>query len=306
MLPRCAYGRLIQSQYAAAAAASTEGGARALALEDAFGRMVCQFYRAWAELLAGSWGTASLVLDESLNLAERNGHRSWRTIYAALRAWLLRETGALEAALQLAGESVAESRGLGVAQAELLTETQLGLAIVDMSGRPAAPPLNEAIEILQRIIARMDREPMLMGFAWRMPVLIGLSTAHRRCCAWHDAERTAQEACDLAASSGERTWLGLARIAQAKAAAAQHDQGRAATALADAIAAVENADAPLAAWRVYACAARMSAAQGRVDEALQHQSRAAGVIRRLSESLPPDSVLRRTFLTSDDVQAALV
>jgi DNA-binding winged helix-turn-helix (wHTH) protein len=306
MLPRCAYGRLVQSQYRAAATAAAEGGDRALALEDAFGRMVCQFYRAWAELLAGSWGTTDAVLDESLNLAERNGHRSWTTIYGALRAWLLRETGAHDAALELAQDAVAESRAMGVAQAELLTQTQLGLAIVDQAGGIGAPPLSEGREILEALIARIDREPMLMGFAWRMPILIGLSTAHRRCCAWNEAEDAARKACDLAASSGERTWLALAWIAQTKAALKQGDQDRGKAALDRAIAAVEEGGAPLAAWRVYACAARLSAAQRRAGEALQHQARAAAVIRQLSDSMPAQSDLRRTFLNSGEVRAALV
>jgi DNA-binding winged helix-turn-helix (wHTH) protein len=306
MLPRCAYGRLVQSHYAAAAAAATEGGERALVLEDAFGRMVCQFYRAWAELLGGSWGTTSAVLDESLNLAERNGHRSWTTIYSALRAWLLRETGAHEAALRLAREAVAESRGLGVAQAELLTQTQLGLAIVDCADAGGGPSLGEGREILETLVARMDRESMLMGFAWRMPVLIGLSDAHRRCRDWKEAERTAQEACDLAASSGERTWLALARIAQMKAALKQGDQDRGKAAIDLAIASVAEGGAPLAAWRVYASAARLSAAQGRVEEALRHQAHASEVISQLSDSFSPESGLRRTFVNSREVQAALV
>src|SRR5262249_741171 len=274
MLPRCAYVRLAQSRYGAAAAAAEEGARRALALDDAFGCMVCQFYRIWAGILAGQWAATDRVLADSLELAARNGHRSWGTLYAALRAWLLREAGARPAALQLARDAVDAARGLGVPQADLLTQTQLGLTIVDSSASGDGPAVAEAVEILERIVARLDREPRLMGFAWRMPVLIGLSTAHRRGGAWTKAEATAQEACELAAMSGERTWLALAWMARAERALAEDETDAAGTALERALAAVDEVDAPLAAWRVHACAARTAAAHGRGDQAMHHQSRA--------------------------------
>ena len=305
MLPRCAYVRLAQSDYAAAAAAATDGGARALAMDDAFGRMVCLFYRMWAELLAGSWGTTDLVLAESLQLAERNGHRSWKTLFATFRAWLLRETGAHEAALRLARDGVEEARFLEAPQADLLTQTQLGLAIVDASETPDGPRVAEGLAILSGIITRMDREPMLMGFAWRMPVLLGLSAAHRRCRAWTEAQAAAEEACELAAMSGERTWLALGWTARAEAALAQGDHDGAGGAIDRAIVTVGEKDAPVAAWRVHACAARTAAARGRSDAALEHQSRAASVINRLADSMASSDDLRRTFLGSRDVQAAL-
>jgi hypothetical protein len=71
-----------------------------------------------------------------------------------------------------------------------------------------------------------------------------------------------------------------------------------------AIATVADGGAPLAAWRVYACAARRSAAQGRTDEALRYQAHAAAVINQLSGSLPADSDLRTAFLNSREVRAA--
>src|SRR5262249_43722968 len=152
------------------------------------------------------------------------------------------------------------------------------------SSRSGGPGIGEAVEILERIVARLDREPMLMGFAWRMPVLIGLSAAHRLVGAWSKAEAGAQEACTLAATSGERTWLALAWMARAERALAEGEAGAADTALDFAVAAVSDVDAPLAAWRVLACAARTAAAHGRVDRALDHHARAASVIASLADA----------------------
>lgn len=305
MLPRCSYVRLAQSDYRGAAAVAIEGGVRALAIDDAFARMVCQFYRIWAELLAGSWGSTDVVLAESLQLADRNGHRSWRTLYGTFRAWLLRETGAHDAALRLAREGVEESRTLGVPQAELISQTQLGLTIVEASRQPGGPALSEGREILEQIIARLDRERMLLAFSWRMPVLLGLSAAYCRDGAWKAAEAAAQEACELAASSGERTWLALGCTALAETAMAQRACDRAGESIDRAIAAVATGDVPLAAWRVHACAARVAAMRGETADAVAQRTRAAQVITQLADSLPLTSDLRRSFLHRPDVQEVL-
>jgi hypothetical protein len=302
MQPRCSYVRLAQGQYAAAAEAAADGGARALAIDDAFGRMVCQFYRIWAELLAGSWGATDRLLAESLQLAERNGHRSWQTLYSAFRAWLLRETGDHDGSLRIARSAVDEARGLGVPQANLLTQSQLGLTLVSA---PEGVDVAEGRAVLERIVERLDREPMLMGFSWRMPVLIGVSTAHRRCREWAAAEAAAEEACGLAATSGESTWLALAWTARAEAALAVRALDAAAAAVDGAVRAVAEKDAPLAAWRAHACAARVAAAESRTGVALDHQSRAASLIDRLADSMAASPALRRTFLASHDVRAAL-
>jgi DNA-binding winged helix-turn-helix (wHTH) protein len=306
MLPRCSYVRLVQGRYADAATAAAEGGDRALATDDAFGRMVCQFYRAWAELLAGWWGRADALLTESLELAERNGHRSWQILFVALRAWLLREAGAPQAARAHAEQAVDDARAVGVPLGDLVAQTQLGLSMLDdASDEAGVPGTNEGLEVLEHLRDRLAREPMLMGSAWRMPVHVGLSLAYRRRRDWADAELEARRACDLAATSGERTWLALGWTAHAEVALAQEAYDRAGDALDCAIAALADGDAPVAAWRVHACAARVAAVLGQPQRALEHQTRAASVIRRLAESMAATSDLRRTFLNSQDVQAAL-
>jgi tetratricopeptide (TPR) repeat protein len=299
MLPRCSYVRLVQGQYAVAATAATEGARLALAADDAFGRMVCQFYRAWAELLAGWWGSADALLTESLQLAERNGHRSWQILFAALRAWLLREAGAPEAARAQAQQAVDASRTIGAPFGELLAQTELGLAMLETSAT------NEGLELLEGLVARLEREPMLMGWVWRMPLHVGLSTAHRVRRVWREAEVEARHACEIAVSSGERTWLALGWTEQADLALVQGAYKQASQALERAFVALTNVDAPIAAWRVHACAARVAAAQGHAEMSFEHRTRAASVIKQLADSLPADSDLRSTFLNRRDVQAAV-
>jgi hypothetical protein len=220
MLPRCAYVRLAEGRYAAAAAVAREGSTRALAANDAFGRMVCQFYGVWAELLQGSWGGADELLAESLQLAERNGHRSWEMLFAALRAWLLREAGAPAEARRAAWQAVQDRARIRRAVRGTDRGDAAGAGECSTSTTPGG-----ALEILEGLDARLEREPMLMAAAWRMPIHIGTSAAHRRLKAWTKAEDERERARELAARSGERTWLALGMAGVRRAGARSRQPG---------------------------------------------------------------------------------
>ena len=271
------YVRLVQSQYAAAAAVATEGGgarARERRRLHADGLSVLSRVGRGARRIVG---VTDVVLAESLQLAERNGHRSWRILSAALRAWFLREIGAHEAAVHLAREAVEQSRPLEVAFATLLTQTQIGLAIVDASQQPGGPDVREGLISSNGSSRGMHSEPTLMGMAWRMPILVGLSSAHRLGRRRDGTpKRPPGRPADLAATSGERTWLALGWLSHAEIAIDLNDFGKAEAALDRALAALSGVDAPLAAWRVHACAVRVAAAQGRTDPAARHRDARGG------------------------------
>ena len=177
------------------------------------------------------------------------------------------------------------ARAFAVPFAELIAETQLGLAMLDLDDARGA------LEILEGLDARLEREPMLMAAAWRMPIHIGTSAAHRRLKAWTKAEDEAERARELAARSGERTWLALGWLASAELALEHGNQERARAAIDQALAVTANGDTPTAAWRVHASAVTIAAAQGQAERALDQRKRAATVIGQLADSLsaPSDS-----------------
>src|SRR5262249_1230502 len=190
----------------------------------------------------------------------------------------------------LAERAANDAAAIGVPLGELVARTQLGLALVDASDGPAA------LAVLTSVRERLDREPMLMGSIWRLPLHIGLSAAHRQRRAWTDAEAEADRARGLAARSGGQTWLALAWTAHAEVARARSELAQAKQLLERAAAALVEADAPLAAWRVHACASNIAAAEGRPDLAAELHGRASSVLQGLHDSLPPSSDLRRSTL----------
>ncbi|MGH6820622.1 MAG: hypothetical protein ACREDU_07150 [Methylocella sp.] len=83
----------------------------------------------------------------------------------------------------------------------------------------------------------------------------------------------------------------LARIALAEG-----NFEEAETRLGQALTLVEQAEVPLAAWRVHAVAAEFEARQGHQADAEHHQERSARVIRELLDRLGHEAELRSNLL----------
>jgi DNA-binding winged helix-turn-helix (wHTH) protein/tetratricopeptide (TPR) repeat protein len=299
LLARCAYVRLARSQYAAAAAAAQESGDLALAANDAFGRMVNRFYGAWAQLLAGRWGDAHEMLRETERFAGRNGHGSWAIQFQLLRAWLLREIGAFETARSVAERAFNASCEMNFPFGELVGQTQLGLALIDMNR------YEEGVALLERLLKRLDHEAMLMGWLWGLPVHLGLSDAYRGLKSPAQSMAHAEHTCNVAAQCGERTWLARGWMAQGETARSMGLNADADHAVAQALAFISDDETPTAAWRIHARVAEWRLAQNRTEDALHHRAAAEGIVRQLTQSLGPTSELGRMFLASPEVQQLL-
>jgi hypothetical protein len=114
-----------------------------------------------------------------------------------------------------------------------------------------------------------------------------------------------QELCRLAATSGERTYLALARQGLAEAALAQRDPADARRELSEALDTIDGYEVPLAEWRVCATAARTELARGRRVAADAYWTRSTAVLDRLAASLEDDADLHRSFLAQPAVQTVL-
>jgi hypothetical protein len=66
---------------------------------------------------------------------------------------------------------------------------------------------------------------------------------------------------------------------------------------------LEEAEAPLAEWRVYATAARLHEQRRRKAEAEQYWTRSAAVLQRLADLLGDEVELRHSLLTHPSVRA---
>jgi hypothetical protein len=141
-----------------------------------------------------------------------------------------------------------------------------------------------------------------MDWILQMPLRLGLAECGL---AQRDRDRSRdhlEELCRLAATSGERTYLGLGRQALAAMALAAGDVHGATSQLSEALQAIDGYEVPLAEWRIYATAARLELARGHPQKAGDYWARSARVIDGLATSLEEESDLQRSFLAEPAVQ----
>jgi len=87
-----------------------------------------------------------------------------------------------------------------------------------------------------------------------------------------------KELCRLAAAPGERTYLALGHQGLAEAALGEGDRAMAEREVAEALRVLDGFEAPVAAWRVCATAARVEEARGRLSRAKAYWGRGAAVL----------------------------
>jgi tetratricopeptide (TPR) repeat protein len=134
-----------------------------------------------------------------------------------------------------------------------------------------------------------------------MPLHHALSEYWLSQAAFEPARQEAKRLCELAEQPGERTYLALGKSVLAKTALAEQQWEQAEAELLQALAVLEGAEAPLAAWRVYASAAQLYEQRGRCTEARQYWTRSAAVRTRLADSLGNARELRQSLLAAGGV-----
>jgi hypothetical protein len=266
VLARGAYGRLLQSDYRGALDAAQTGADLALVYGDAFGRLVAQFFRVWAAIMAGVWEEANRSCQDSLREAERNEHRQWHLLFRALDAWILREAGDPHASVGLARRALDAAHDIAFPFGQLLAQLQLGVSLSE-SGDVGA-----AVATLEDLDRRLGQERLLMDWVWRMPLDLELADLWRAGGQAAAAEARARAVCTTASLSGERTWLALGRAALAESLADQGLREDAGREMSLALTLVAGGGLPIAARRVLARAARMANATGDAARAERHHA----------------------------------
>jgi tetratricopeptide (TPR) repeat protein len=288
---RYAHLRSYQADYQGASRIAEEGLRLALEVSDAYHYMTCQFHRAWALLHLGEWRELRGVLGDGLQMAERNGHRLWARGFRFQTAWLLTHVGNFASARALCEQERPPGEEVQVDQ--LLGAIVLGFAHLGLKRHAAA----------FRTFQEVTAQSALMRSILQMPLRLGLGQYWLARRQFGRAREQLEELCRLAATSGERTYLGLGRQALAEAALAQRDLPAAERELSEALHAVHGYEVPLAEWRVCATAARTELARDRQRKADVYWTRSAAVLDRLAAALKDDADLHRSFLAQAAVQA---
>ena len=112
------------------------------------------------------------------------------------------------------------------------------------------------------------------------------------------ARRWARQLHDYAAPAPDHNHLAQAHGLLARIALAAGDPGEARVQLSQALSIVDNADFPLASWRVYDAATEILMKTGEPGEAIKYQNRFETVLRRLAQNFEPGDRLYNTLSTA--------
>jgi tetratricopeptide (TPR) repeat protein len=284
---RSCYFQYVQSDYWAVCRTAAEGLPLALEAGHHFDYLYCQYYRALALLHLGQWGDMLHTLRDGFHMAEDNGHHLARQLLQLVMAWLHEHAGDFASARILCEQVLAQAQETRHATGYFLSLILLG------SAHQGLGHAERAWECFNAILQRLEDEPDTMEWIFQMPLRCSLSAYWLAQGAFEPARQEAKRLCELAAQPGERTYLALGKIALA-----EQQWEPAEAELSQALAVLEGAEAPLAAWRVYATAAQLSVQRGRRTEAQQYWARSAAVLTQLADSLGNALELRQSLLTS--------
>lgn len=282
------YHQCDRSEYLKAYRTAEEALQLTLEVGDAYHYMCCQFFLAWGLLHLGEWGEMLRIIRAGVEIAEKNCSQLITASFQLHMAWLHEQAFDFERASELC-ETVSPQTREGQYQ-HFWSAILFGFANLGLERYEAA------FDCFDGITRQLERGLVIMDWILYLLLHHGLS------CCWLErrefgrARDEAEQLCQLAAQSGERTYLALGRQTLAEIALAQQDYAKAEAELSHAINAIQNGDTPLAEWRVWQTAARLHAANGWQAEADRDWGHSLAILNRLADSLGRDEPLRQKLL----------
>jgi DNA-binding winged helix-turn-helix (wHTH) protein/tetratricopeptide (TPR) repeat protein len=294
---RYAYFQCLQSDYQAACRTAEEGLQLALEVGNAYEYLLCQCYRARALLHLGHWGEMLGVLGDALQMAQKNEHHPWTVLLQLETTWLYIQACAFERVRELCEKGAQRAQEVQYGHTLLLSRILLGLAHLGLE------QYERAFDCFSEVRHQGRGEGSMLTWLLQLLLCHGLSEYWLAQGAIGQARQEAEWLCALAAGPGERTYLALGRRTLTAIALAERRWDQAEATLSQALSVLEGAEAPLAAWRVYATAAQLHQQRGRRGEAAHYWERSATILHRLADSLEDAAELRQSLLAHPPVQA---
>ena len=282
---RLSYARFLEARYDEAVAACDEGFELALAAGDAFEWLLATFFRAWALLHAGRWAELGTTLESGLELARKNGHRSWTMLFSLERAQLAHAALDFERARELAAGVLSEAGESPEPTGQILFHGRIVLAQA-LTGLARFEEARAELEEVERGLAQAGS---LMDWMLYLPLCLCAAECRLALGDLSGARASAADRAARAHLSGELTYAALALELEARIAHARREPAAARAALARALEASEARDLPLARLRVLRTALELG------DERGPRARQAAALVRRLSEQLAADPPAQRRF-----------
>jgi DNA-binding winged helix-turn-helix (wHTH) protein/tetratricopeptide (TPR) repeat protein len=258
-----------------------------------------EFVVPWSLTLLGEWGDARREFDAAIALADRNADPFGSGVLRLLRCWLQLFAMDFSGVRSVCAPILSAAEPPGQLFGRHLCLTLSGVAEAGLGNHEVA------FERLLTAREEMDRHGAVLDWYsrfWQRWALtnLWLSTG--------DLARAREES-ELfvanATASAERTWQALAWETHARVALAANDLGVGHDSIGRALTAIENVEAPVAAWQAHATAADIAGARADTSAATNHRQASRDIILGLASSLGSDEELRRSFLAAPRVASLI-
>jgi DNA-binding winged helix-turn-helix (wHTH) protein len=274
----------LSSDYPACCVATRRGRELARIIGDVYLFVIYNTIDAFALLYLGEWGEVQQSVAAALAITERNVNPQAGVLCRLTIGWLRAESQDFEGAAKCGEETLnaaVEANPFNF----FIGRSLLAKAYIGLGNLPLARAQLDAID--QRIEA---------GIA--MESLIAPQYFFNRCEYWlaagdlDQAQQAAERLHEITAIAPDRPFLALSHSSMARVAMAAGNLQEAGVQLSQAISIVQDAQLPLAAWRVYAVAANFYESIGEVEKAVDFRFRSDQVKSSLISSLEQSNPLR--------------
>ena len=263
----------------------------------------------WASLFAGEWGQALREAREGIAIMERNADHYCAQTMRLYQAWIHLFACDFTGAQALCettfdtGVPVRSSQTPALL-APLAAELRIALILMG-SAQVGLGHFEWAQEYLSRAHEDLERQQLILGWYWRMPLELARAELAMAQARWPEARASAERFHAAAQATAEGTWQALAWRTKAQVALVERELTSARGFIEEGLRLVRTKDLPLAAWRVFEVAAEVADAAGDESVACHHREAARALVLELAKSLPRDEPLHQVFLSAPPVTTLL-
>jgi DNA-binding winged helix-turn-helix (wHTH) protein/tetratricopeptide (TPR) repeat protein len=292
----CSFFQSYRSQEREACRSADEGLRIALETNDSFLYISCQYFKAWALLHLGEWGQALQLVRDGIRLSENSGHGTATVVLRMIEARLHLQAFDFRGAREMAERTLPAARE---GFPRLITLVALGEGLLGLG------EYDRALQCFEQVTESSKQGRFRLDWIFHLPLYRALGELWLRRREFARARQDALHLCELAALPGQRTYMALGRRLLAEIAIAESNDEEAESQIERARAALENVDAPLAEWRVFATSTELARRLARPERAAAYLARAASALERIAASMGEDEPLRRSLEGAQETRALL-
>ena len=290
----CSFFLSYRSQEREACIAADEGLRIGLETNDSFLYISCQYFKAWALLHLGEWGQALQLVRDGIQLSESSGHGTATVVLRMIEARLHMQAFDFRSAREIAAKTLPNARE---GFPRLITLVALGEGLLGLG------EYDRALQCFEEVTQSSEQGRFRLDWIFHLPLYRARGELWLRRREFARARQDALYLCELAAQPGQRTYMALGRRVLAEIAMAENNDEEAESQIERARAALENVEAPLAEWRVFATSAELDRRLAHPKRAAEYQARAVSALRRIAASMGEDEPLRRSLEGARETRA---